>query len=346
MQATPSISRSGFTLIELLAVVAIIGLLIALLLPAVQSARESARRISCQNNLKQIGIALLSYESSNQALPPAGLPISEISWIVLVLPQLDMQSLYDQFSFADGQYNDPAHPNNRKNFLAFQNPLPMFLCPSSPNRRVTIPHDNGGLPAGSEPPHAAHYVGILGPAGNGLTISNPATGAPYPWQGSGTTYGNMVGDSGVFGLAAGIKFGQITDGASNTFMVGEWSWWHRTPGSDLHRSWMRNNARDPAGPTTGTGQWQPSKMQLRPAASSLTPIMVGMLQVKNIRSAINSRPIPEPLHNDAPMGSQHPGGAGFLRADGSVQFVGESIEMPVYYATSSRNGREVNALTP
>jgi prepilin-type N-terminal cleavage/methylation domain-containing protein len=332
--------RCAFTLIELLAVVAIIGLLIALLLPAVQSARESARRTSCQNNLKQIGIALLSYESSNQALPPAGLPISEISWIVLVLPQLDMQSLYDQFSFAADQYNTVAHPNNRKNFLAFQNPLPMFLCPSIPNRRVTITYDSGGLPAPTDQPHAAHYVGILGPAGLGLTITNPATGAPYPWQGAGGGSYGVAGDSGVFGLAAGIKFGQITDGASNTFMVGEWSWWHSAPTSDYHRSWMRNNARHPDS-GSGTGPWIISKM-IQPAMTN--PVMGGMLQVKNIRSAINSRL--NPNHNDVALGSQHPGGAGFLRADGSVQFVDESIAMPVYYATSSRNGREVNALTP
>jgi prepilin-type processing-associated H-X9-DG protein len=141
----------------------------------------------------------------------------------------------------------------------------------------------------------------------------------------------------VFGLAAGIKFGQITDGASNTFMVGEWSWWHSAPTSDHHRSWMRNNASiaPPA-----TGPWIPCKM-CQPTGS---PVMGGMLQVKNILSAINSRQ--RPNHNDVALGSQHPGGAGFLRADGSVQFVDESIEMPVYYATSSRNGREVNALTP
>src|SRR5439155_5143354 len=96
--------RSGFTLVELLVVIAIIGVLVALLLPAVQAAREAARRSQCSNNLKQLSLALHNYEGTHNTLPPAGIDSNQMSWTVLLLPFFEQQALYDQFNFNKGSW--------------------------------------------------------------------------------------------------------------------------------------------------------------------------------------------------------------------------------------------------
>jgi prepilin-type N-terminal cleavage/methylation domain-containing protein/prepilin-type processing-associated H-X9-DG protein len=126
--------RAGFTLVELLVVIAIIGVLIAILLPAVQAAREAARRAQCANNLKQLGTAILDYESFNRVLPPSGMvapPVNnsydsrsgkQFSWIVLILPYIEGGSLYKRFDFKYDAFHQPSNP---------QEETPSFLdCPS------------------------------------------------------------------------------------------------------------------------------------------------------------------------------------------------------------------------
>src|SRR6188474_2683919 len=97
--------RRAFTLVELLVVIAIIGVLVALLLPAVQAAREAARRMSCSNNLKQLSLALHNYEDTHKTLPPAGIDSNQMSWTVLLLPYMEQKPLYDQFNFNKGAWN-------------------------------------------------------------------------------------------------------------------------------------------------------------------------------------------------------------------------------------------------
>jgi len=320
---------SAFTLVELLVVITIIGILIALLLPAVQAAREAARRMQCSNNLKQIGIALHCYHETHSTFPPPGISENEISWIVMILPYLELQTLHDQFSFDYGFYGEPAYPNNRKNYLASQHRLSMCLCPSATNERVTVTYDNHGLdPAGSQFPYTSHYVGILGPAGFGSQVINPATGGEYPWLGA-SCYG-VIGNTGAFALPKGVTMMEITDGSSNTLMVGEYSWWNEDALSDRHRSWMRNNGYcgDPISAWVSCLMCQPS-----------VTVSGAMCQSKNIIMPLNSKTNGASI-NDTSLGSEHGNGANFLRCDGSTPFVSDAVYLDLYYSLSSRNGVE------
>src|SRR5262247_3134396 len=105
MQRHRIASIRAFTLVELLVVIAIIGVLVALLLPAVQAAREAARRMRCSNNLKQLSLGLLNYEDVYKTLPPAGINTNQMSWVVMLLPYIEQKNLFDQFNFTQGAWN-------------------------------------------------------------------------------------------------------------------------------------------------------------------------------------------------------------------------------------------------
>jgi len=194
--------RRGMTLVELLAVIAIIGLLLALMLPAVQSARESARQVSCRNNLKQLGLAVLSYESANGSLPPQGYPWrlkvlmnqgtpmtygDRVSFLVWLLPFLEQQALGDQ-AVAQVTANGNLWGG------PFTQQPPAFLCPSEVNRGP-------------------------GPLGGGCTNyrgNRGDIGTPYNAKSRGAM------NIGTFNNGDGsVRVAHITDGLSTTVMLGE-----------------------------------------------------------------------------------------------------------------------------
>lgn len=221
-QVTGKSRRAGFTLVELLVVIAIIGILVALLLPAVQSARESARRVQCSNNLKQLALGVLGYHEVHKIFPPSGQWLSKRgrgnishstnvgpSWVILTLPFVEQQTLYDSFQL-------DYRISSSWNITPRSTPLEIMRCPTD------FGHDTlyeGG----------ATTVGF----GNDWARGNYAANAANGWLGSfhGTLEEGVYDATskgwqdnrrrGVMGPDVAVKQSQITDGASNTMLLAE-----------------------------------------------------------------------------------------------------------------------------
>lgn len=226
------IRRSGFTLIELLVVIAIIGVLIGLLLPAVQKVREAANRLKCQNNLKQIGVALHNYHDSNQCLPtggatdqppfgtvpPSGGGYGGSSWLVYLLPYVEQDAVFRKWQFygpntstaGSGYYN-----TNNEN-LCSQLMMPTYRCPSS-----TLPlWSTSKGTANISNPMVPTYAGISGAVNGaipGFTETRLST------MKSGGSWGGTVSSGGVLFANGVVSIRDIIDGTSNTMAVGEQS---------------------------------------------------------------------------------------------------------------------------
>ena len=155
--------RRGFTLIELLVVMAIIAILAGLLLPAVQRARESANRISCANNLKQIGLAMHAYHNSYRALPASRYSTAGATWAVMIMPYLEQKGLFDLWtlSAAYDQQSDTARLT----------PMPIYFCPSRARGSIGFPSVSGDPPDGpvNVPGALGDYACNLGTTGMDFT---------------------------------------------------------------------------------------------------------------------------------------------------------------------------------
>jgi prepilin-type N-terminal cleavage/methylation domain-containing protein/prepilin-type processing-associated H-X9-DG protein len=297
----------AFTLIELLVVIAIIAILIGLLLPAVQKARQAAARSQCQNNLKQLGLGLHTYHDGYQRFPPGGARSSELSWHVLILPYIEQGNLYNQFNLGPGSFDGANGRGPGKNEFAFTR-IALFLCPSSPAERMQLGgHNNVDTPEMIDgvPPYTTHYYGVMGPKD-----TNPATGQPYGWVNDGQHGGFAT--QGVLGRDSQVSLLDVSDGTSNTLAVGEISWTNADVGT-RYRSWVRG--------------------------CDTAPVCAGC---RNVNSPINTPSIA--VFSDIAFGSQHPGATNFLKADGSVRFVAETINLDVYKASASRDGGEATTL--
>jgi prepilin-type N-terminal cleavage/methylation domain-containing protein/prepilin-type processing-associated H-X9-DG protein len=306
--------RTAFTLIELLVVIAIIAVLIGLLLPAVQKVREAANRMACQNNVKQLGVALHNYHDVNESFPAwKSVGSAGVSWHALLLSYIEQQALYAQMqpSFLTvGAYNSQTSPTALQKFGGYR--IATFLCPSATSNVSSSLIDSYD---GTNKSFTTHYVGNAGPLGN-----NPATGKPYNVNASGQ--GSLAAD-GVLPfvplilasapatpIAVTIK--DVTDGTSSTLLVFEMSWTKLDAGS--YRSWVRGS------------DWNSDSTSC-----------------KNVANAMNTVTyISGNNFNDISMGSNHPGGCNVAFADGSVQFLSSGVDLnTVLKPLASRNGGEV-----
>jgi prepilin-type N-terminal cleavage/methylation domain-containing protein len=225
----------GFTLIELLVVIAIIAVLIALLLPAVQQAREAARRTQCRNNLKQLGLALHNYHDTSLTFPPGGFRQGTnigtgMGWHVGILPYLDQAPMFNQFDF-----NAIGYTNATNLAVATKSP-PGFYCPSGQPNKGSSAEFAAGVPTNS-----VHYYGILGPKG-AVTGANPARNYTIDTTASGH------GDFSLQGMmprGRQRRMADVIDGTSNTLMIGEISW----VAANMYRVWIRGCDGSPCGST-------------------------------------------------------------------------------------------------
>jgi len=251
MHCSSSVSwrRSGFTLVELLVVIAIIGILIALLLPAVQAAREAARRSQCTNNLKQMGLALHNYADSFKRFPSGSisLPGHGPTAFVLMLPYMEQRSLHAQLKFNNGSFYFGS-PSSDPNMALHNVTIPGYVCPSSPLEQFgTVDCASCSVqPTTGRKLLRGNYVLIMG----GLThssVDNQAAKGP-------TSAG------GVFLRGRAIGFQDITDGTSNTMAIGEQGDWGKVTstgqradirGTDPSGMWMgASNNTNPTGNNT------------------------------------------------------------------------------------------------
>ncbi|MFO0956074.1 MAG: DUF1559 domain-containing protein [Isosphaeraceae bacterium] len=310
-----SLSRRGFTLIELLVVIAIIGVLIALLLPAVQQAREAARRIQCTNNLKQVGIAMHNYHDSRGSLPPGTVGCCNGTWQAFILPHLEQGALFNSYNFDRPRYSEPQ---NTTVTFSFVNTL---LCPSDARSKPTSTA-LGAANAGFITAH--NYVANFGTTDidqrdliNGVSFA----GAPFTYIAHYSNANHI--DTPNKGQT--ISFANITDGLSNTILnsevvVGK--------GVDLRGVTWWTDA------TTFTTFLAPNSNlfdQMYSANACGYPL--------NNNTPCKVVPLLDPLMTGAR--SFHTGGVNVLMADGSVRFIKNSINLATWRALSSTRGNEV-----
>jgi len=317
--------RAGFTLVELLVVIAIIGILVALLLPAIQSAREAARRAQCTNNLKQMGLAAQNYASVKKELPMGfGRTLTHVQKNVnfvkeglftLMLPYMEEQSVFERIAFnyylppVKAYSDDPV----RDQVIAG------YVCPDWPDAKVT-----GSVPAGFEYQLGAvcTYTGVGGAVRNAGEKLIPSGFGQIPNNGA-----FMVRQEGT-GLVkslvgAGRKLGQITDGQSNSFMIGEF----------VHRNCQFGGFTEE--PPGNVRPWYVAGFSDAPYSFK---ILENPPNVCVSRADIN--------FNYLPLGSFHPGLTQFVFVDGSVHVINNDIDLIVYKDIATVNGGEVVNATP
>ncbi len=297
----------AFTLVELLVVIAIIGVLVALLLPAVQAAREAARRSSCSNKLKQIGLALHNFHDTYGHFPAGstsannlnfgdsdwcskyGSNESRAGWTVMILPFMEGNNQYDQFNLTAKFTTSSNVPGHAANEAMFQSTNEAYVCPS----------DVAGGPG-------KNHLSYLGVMGGGPTPACSTQGGQRVFYRNGILTHNEE-----------RRFAAITDGTSNTYLVGESKYILAEGGrtDNIHCGWASGGKLDSYG---GTYTCAAAKEQINSITGGGST-----RDTLNIMSRL--------------FGSYHPGGAQFVYGDASVHFVPETIDLAVHQTTAIRN---------
>jgi prepilin-type N-terminal cleavage/methylation domain-containing protein/prepilin-type processing-associated H-X9-DG protein len=326
-----NLKSAGFTLVELLVVITIIGILIALLLPAVQAAREAARRMQCCGNFKQVGLALQNYHSTHNCFPQGTtnslqLNYEGFGWGARILPYLEFQSIFDRIDWNSNGWGGTSPTN-----AAVVNKLvvPTYDCPSSPCPQMSAYSNPDMVQIGC-------MVGIAGAipdVGSQNRCDPPTTPTPnaadrHAWNGV------------LFGHS-NVRIGDITDGTSNVICVGETSDWGQvvgTPGKQYDCRGMY-----PHGWLIGADRKSPQKAESDPRVFTTTVINTRSLNSKTCAAgASGSTAAPGTNYdNNLPIQSAHPGGAHLLFCDGSVHLLSENTLASLFKLLAIRDSGEV-----
>ena len=304
----------GFTLVELLVVIAIIGILIGMLLPAVQQVREAARRTQCLNNMRQIGLACLNYESAHSSLPSCGgddikqFPQlrMDFSWHIRIFPFSEQNNISRRLE--DDNINrgwTGASEQNRNALL--NNPIPMLICPSSDLEQLCVTGSCTGCPR-------PFYTGIHGSAREEFLVENIGM----------ATLGVMC-EHGAFQRLEEVEMGQINDGSSNTMLVGEQSGWLVDANGD------RSDQRSDCSHSVLAGynpQWE--------RIFNTTVVLHRINHKDDVDDGILGN-----CARNRPITSSHSGGANVGLVDGSVHFLNENISLDALYNLADRDDGEV-----
>ena len=321
--------RSGFTLVELLVVIAIIGILIGMLLPAIQQVREAARRTQCSNNLRQITLATLNYESAFMNFPagrmgleaptppdlaraPRATNANGTSLFVTILPFIDQQNAFENlhvnelnllghrtgvlFPGVDPWDPTDTSPENLAAISVLQTQLPSYVCPSDTLEPLGIVREFPTFMAAT-----GSYAGNMG------------SFFAFPLQGGLGNSGVRYENTGLFLYANTFTIANVTDGTSNTFAIGE----------------TISGENDSQGNVWAFGDRFASSMR-----ATTTPLNFEAGEDPGIPGTFFAG-------TNGSFASRHPGGANFSFADGHVSFVSENIDIDLYQAISTRNGGEV-----
>ncbi|MBL8848330.1 MAG: DUF1559 domain-containing protein [Planctomycetaceae bacterium] len=329
-------NRRGFTLIELLVVIAIIAILIALLLPAVQQAREAARRTQCRNNLKQLGLALHNYHDAGQQFPPGtvneanpgggtsyGRP-PRTTYVVHLFPYLDQAPVYNNVDFV----NRPTAPGLiwfGNNPVATGTVIPTFYCPSDGQGGQT---KNCGLINGDVNRPAPHFLSNYMGFFHGLNVSAIDT--------------QDARLKGAFGLNWGARIRDIVDGTSNTMLMGEYLtgthddyrgfiWSDKAGGSQLWVELTPNSRLpDRLSPTT-----PPPPLATKPWCKNAPELNLPCVNGVSESSGLAN------LDHTAASRSRHLGGVHVLLGDGAVRFASDSVDLRVWRGLATIQGAEI-----
>jgi prepilin-type N-terminal cleavage/methylation domain-containing protein len=358
MRTTGVRTRPGFTLVELLVVIAIIGVLVALLLPAVQAAREAARRSSCGNNMRQLGIAVHNFHDIRNRLPPGG-AVDQMpefgthptgtqwgsSWFVYILPYMEQNPMYEQFNFAGGSgWGGAAAPNATgdtiNNPVANRIFISPFWCPSSPLEKMCLGTRTGQLVM------APSYVGIAGatpsafPTGSGYT----ETRRFLPASGAGCCTGGIESGGGTFISSGKLTFASLQDGTSNIMIASEVSNWLR----DVNNQQVDYRSQRQHGFIIGSSRNRPPNVNEGNGTGDRRTFNFNTVRypINFYTKATDGLPVNGDCGNlgvcqnastNIPLNSGHPGGVMIILGDASVRFLPQTTTLLVLAQLATRD---------
>lgn len=365
--------RRGFTLIELLVVIAVITVLVALLLPAVQQARERARSAQCMNNLKQIGLALQNYESAHTVFPPSFVrqedgnpppppPLSDplryrSHWTGyhMLLPYLGQEALYGDYDFNGTWLSSMTSSDDRDHWALNRTVISGLLCPSSPHPANQV--GETGIPGSSPHWMAGAVTDYAFSHGKDILKALPGSGGESCSGGLRHYWSDWPQSTrGAFGYNSACRTADVTDGTSNTIFIGEKAGARLTygagtaasPQAKVESPWAMAAVLyfAPTATTSGDAVWL-----VGPFATTRDirlPDCPDDSSAVGIPFPMNPTPVIIPPAGDErslySFQSHHPQGAWFVMGDGSTRFLNESIDQSVYEAFSTISGGEVTGL--